>query len=154
MAKQVMVNFSFKEIALDVDKSAKNAIAEYQKRITKDLEKSTQAWSKPVEFEINENKESVTISTEDNRYQWVDEGTKPHDIRPKKARTLRWLPGGKVRNEIARRQANAERRDVAIYATKVSHPGIRPRSITARVMKRHESKIVSSVSDAIMKAVK
>lgn len=49
----------------------------------------------------------ATIDTDYARY--VAEGTRPHVIRPRRARALRFTTGGRV-----------------VYAAKVNHPGTRP----------------------------
>lgn len=66
-----------------------------KKGILKDYQKTTQTWDHKVDFEaeliINPNGGvSITVDTDDEQYFWVHEGTKPHEIRPKK-------PGGKLR---------------------------------------------------------
>jgi len=137
-----------------IDKINKN-VAKQQKIFARDVKKATAAWKTPLELELDDDNGSVTISTDDDRYKWVDEGTKPHEIRPVRAKVLRFTSGSGVRSEIARRKAKGARRDVGVtYATSVSHPGIRPRSITERVMASRRPRILSSVDDAIEEAIK
>lgn len=148
--KGLTINFNFDDIADSVDRHTKRAIEREQKKIVKALEQATGAWQRPVAFESNvDDDEGATISTEDNRYKWVDEGTRPHVIRPRNARILRWLPGSNVRNEIARRQARADQRDAAVYAKEVNNPGIRPRSFTDNVMRRRKRYVYKAIENAL-----
>jgi hypothetical protein len=153
--KGLTINFNFNNIGPIVDRHVREAVEDQQKRMVKALEKATSAWEKPVDFETNAtNDEGATISTEDKRYQWVDEGTKPHVIRPRNARMLRWLPGSNVRNEIARRQARADQRDVAMYAKEVKHPGIRPRSFTETVIRKRSRHVYKAIDDAVFDVIR
>lgn len=152
--KNVKMNFSFDKIAAQVDSAVKAQLLREQKKNARELQRATATWKNPLQLEIDDTDEGATISTDDQRYEWVDEGTKPHDIRPRNARVLRFLPGNGVRSEIARRKNNAARRDAqAVYTRQVRHPGIKPRSITERVMAKRRIPIVSAVEDAVEKAI-
>lgn len=152
--KNIKMNFSFEQISSQIDRSVKQQLLREQKKNARELQRVTSTWRNPLQLEIEDTDEGATISTDDQRYQWVDEGTKPHEIRPKNGRVLRFLPGNRVRAEIARRQMNAARRDAnAVFVKQVSHPGIRPRSITERVMAKRRIPIISAVEDAVEKAI-
>jgi hypothetical protein len=147
------IEFSFDDIAKEIQKSTQQAVKKENEKTIRALKQATAQWKKPAEFETVETDDGATIMTEDQRYTWVDEGTKPHAILPKKSRFLRFRPGDGVRNEIARRQSMAAASDVAVYAKAVQHPGIRPRNITERVMLRREKDIVKAIEDAVEKAI-
>lgn len=148
------VQFSFDTIAKNIKKSTKEALEKENKKTIRALKQATSKWKTPAEFETVETDEGATIVTEDQRYTWVDEGTKPHAIRPKKARFLRFRPGDAIRNEIARRQSMGAASDVAVYTKAVQHPGIRPRNITERVMLRREKEIINALESAVEKAIR
>ncbi|MFZ9755850.1 MAG: hypothetical protein ACO3DK_07455 [Bacteroidia bacterium] len=141
------------KIAKSVQDSVRKEIKNQQRETVRELKRETSYWKRAAVFDINETDEGATISTNDPRYTWVDEGTKPHVIRPRNARVLRWLPGSRVRNEIARRNAMADRSDVAQYASSVNHPGIRPRNFTDTVLRRREKKAEKSISQVLEKAI-
>ena len=149
------INIDFDAMAKQIIDGINKNVAKQQKIFARDVKKATAAWKTPLELELDDDNGSVTISTDDDRYKWVDEGTKPHEIRPVRAKVLRFTSGSGVRSEIARRKAKGARRDVGVtYATSVSNPGIRPRSITERVMANRRPRILSSVDDAIEEAIK
>lgn len=149
----VFIDFDLEELARDIEKEVAQAVKEQNQEIARAIETMTQSWKTKLELEVDEDDEGATISTDDMRYQWVDEGTKPHQIRPANARRLRWLPGDKVRGEIARRKTAQAARDVAVFTTVVNHPGIRPRSFTERAMAGREMKVYDAIDLAIEKAI-
>ena len=151
----VDINFDFDEISENIKKYTQKELLKQQKINVREIKRATASWSKPVELNIDESDESATIEIEDDRYRWVDEGTKPHEIKPKNARALRFLPGNRVRAEIARRKQNAAQRDVnTVFSKAVNNPGIRPRSITEKILAKRRKAIFSAIEDAVEKAIK
>lgn len=151
--RNLKMNFSFENIAANIKEVVNKETLRQQKRNAREIKRATATWQNPLQLEIEDTDDGVTISTEDQRYEWVDEGTKPHEISPRSARVLRFLPGYRVRAEIARRQENSARRDARmVFAKKIIHPGIRPRSITERVMAKRRLPIISAIKDAVEKA--
>lgn len=147
------INFDLEKIADNVKKSVDAEIKKQHKKTITELKRQTAYWKRPVNFEIEETEEGATISTYDPRYTWVDEGTRPHPIEPRNKKVLRWLPGSRVRNEIARRNNMADRQDVAQFTPSVQHPGIRPRHFTDYVMKRRERAIDKAILAVLEKAI-
>lgn len=147
------INFDLEEIAKNTKRAVEAEIKKQHKKTITELKRQTSYWKRPVDFEIEETKEGATISTYDPRYTWVDEGTNPHKIEPRNKRVLRWLPGSRVRNEIARRNNMADRQDVAQFTPSVQHPGIRPRHFTDYVMKRREKQINKAILAVLEKAI-
>jgi muconolactone delta-isomerase len=148
------VTFDFNAIAERVKKDVALEIKKQHKKTVRELQRQTSYWKRPAVFDINDTEDGATISTDDPRYTWVDEGTRPHVIRPRNSRILRWLPGSSVRNEIARRNNMANRQDVAQFTPVVNHPGIRPRHFTDTVMARREKQIDKAISMVLEKAIK
>lgn len=152
--RYVLIDFDLGATADNIEAEVKKAVLDQQKRNARAIKQATASWKKKLELEIEETDEGVTISTDDPRYLWVDEGTKPHEIKPRNAKALRFLPGNKVRSEIARRQKNAAQRDAkAVFTKSVMHPGIRPRSITELVLAKRQLAMVSAIEAAIEKAI-
>lgn len=149
----VDINFTFLKIAKQIERETKKALKEEQRETIKDLKRATSKWKTPAEFTVEKEDEGATIVTEDDRYIWVDEGTAPHTIVPKKNKFLKFRPGDRVRNEIARRQSTQTSKDVAVYTKTVHHPGIKPRNFTETVMRKREKKFTSAIEDAVEKAI-
>ena len=148
------MNFDLNDIKNNIQKGTKNVVKMQMKDVQKDISQATREWSKPVNMSVTENDDGGTISIDDQRYLWVEEGTKPHIIKPRKAQVLRFLPGNRVRNEIARRRNNAAMADAAQYTSTVQHPGIKPRSITERILKKRRAKVLQAFEQMLEKAIK
>jgi hypothetical protein len=147
------ITFDLQKIAEQVQQGVANEIKKQHKKTVKELKRQTAYWQRPAVFNVTETEEGATISTDDPRYTWVDEGTNPHVIRPRNGKMLRWLPGSRVRNEIARRNNMADRKDVAQFTPSINHPGIRPRHFTDTVMRRREKEIDKAISRVLEKAI-
>jgi hypothetical protein len=152
--KHFKMNFDLDKISEKLEEKLKKAIIKEQQKNAREFRRETARWNKPLEITVNEDDDNVTIETDDERFKWVDEGTAPHQIRPRNARILRFLPGNRVRSEIARRQNNAARKDASVvFAKQISHPGIKPRSITQKVLARRRLPIISEISKVVEKAI-
>lgn len=150
----VDIRVDFRDIAKDIEKETKKAMRKQQKDLIRELKSETSKWKKPAEYEAVETDDGATIVTDDDRVTWIDEGTAPHSITPKRHRFLKFRPGDHVRNEIARRQASVASQDVAVYAKTIHHPGIKPRNFIEKVMQRQEKDVMSAIEDAVEKAIK
>ena len=71
-----------------------NALRKTARAIRKDFDKTIKTWDeKPVfgqKIELKRRYDfmAVTVETASNQYKWVDEGTKPHIIKPVRAKVL------------------------------------------------------------------
>lgn len=61
---------------------------------------------------------SVRVGSDLDYAEWVHDGTRPHTIRPRRAKALRFVVGGRV-----------------VYAKVVQHPGTRPRPFLDRALR-------------------
>ena len=149
----VDIRVDFERIARDIQKETQLAMKKEQKKLMRKLQAATAAWKTPAQFDTEDTDEGVTIVTTDDRVTWVDEGTAPHTITPKRNRFLKFRPGDNVRQEIARRQTAQAAQDVAVFIKTVHHPGIKPRNFIEEVMKKQEKDIITALEDAIEKAI-
>ncbi len=76
-----------------------NAIRKQGTVIKKEFEKTTATWEKPVKFEqitsLRGPGPELLVFTDNEIYGYVNDGTRPHPIFPKKAKALRFQWGGK-----------------------------------------------------------
>ena len=89
------------------------------------LEGYTKGWSKPPTFEVVAVSDGVIVGTDDEIFGYVDEGTKPHVIVPRKAKVLRFNPHG----------GNGASGG-AVFTKRVNHPGTAPRDYTGKALKQ------------------
>ncbi len=100
-------------------------------------EQCTSTWSKQPHFEATAVKDGYIIGTDDEIFQYVDEGTPPHIITPKRAKVLAFGAGGTPKSQpgvIGSR--GGSRGSTKVFAHLVHHPGTEARNFTELVHKR------------------
>lgn len=108
-----------------LDRNAAETLAEYQKTVA--------TWETQVNFTIHKTKYGRSVGTRNKIFGYVDQGTRPHIIRPKQSGgVLRFATGGtpktkpKILNSYKGRQGNQWR-----SAKQVQHPGTEARRFSA-----------------------
>jgi hypothetical protein len=111
----------------------------------------TAGWSSPPSFTISGSAQQgqVDIYTEDQKFAWFDDGTRPHVILPRTARVLRFRPGAR-RGRGGR--SGGGRSGGMVFARRVYHPGIRPRNISKKVAASVQARLDRYVDTAIAEA--
>ncbi len=124
------------------------AIAEDAK---KDFEKTTATWMTPVDFDIKIERDSVTVSTDNEIYGYVDDGTRPHDIAPKKAKRLRFTVGGQQAKTAPRVIGSGQGRSgsVPVFRRIVHHPGTEAREFSKILQAKYQKQIGVRIGQAI-----
>lgn len=106
------------------------------------LERTTSSWQNQPTFTIEQQSDGFTVGTNDPIYGYVDEGTKPHIITPKRARRLVFNVGGRAKtapNVIG--STSGARGDTRVFAKMVRHPGTKPRNFTKIVQRQIQGQI-------------
>lgn len=124
-----------------------------QGEITKRMfQRATSTWSPPPRFEVKKSVRgkvgTVTVSTEDKRFHWVDKGTKvrwavmARGYKPKSTyRTIGARTGGG--RVIVRGRKAMTARGIA------PRPGIKPREISLEIIKRRRKDFYKGMHEAI-----
>jgi len=122
--------------------------------IKKDLEGLVSTWKHKPKFTIGRVLATRTVGTNDKIFEYVDEGTRPHIIRPVKAKALRFNTKFKSKSVpnrfIARPGASSP---PVAYAQVVHHPGTQARGFIKLVSKRSQARVGRRFQTAINKAV-
>lgn len=102
-----------------------------------DFEKTAATWHDKPSFTIEEQGNGeYLVGTNDQRWKWIDEGTKPHTIRPR-GRFLRFSPGSRPKTSPGRITAGSGGRGSGVvFARVVRHPGIKARYFTRQITQR------------------
>lgn len=112
--------------------------------IVLDYRETTRSWNhKPVfEVVINVNPNiEILVGTDDEIYGYVDEGTKPHIIKPKRARALSFQWGGKgsymakTKPGVIGSQPGGPRGPMVSFK-QVHHPGTKARGFSKAIDKK------------------
>lgn len=132
-ALQGRVNSRVTLAAYNVARSAQSA-----------LRSRTASWHPPVTFTITGGLEDgLTIGTDDNRFLWYDQGTKPHYIVPRSGRVLKLNDRGASKSMTRK----------VPFTRRVYHPGIRARHVTDEVAADAQERLETAVDAAIISAL-
>lgn len=110
--------------------------AEYAQEL---YEKTTATWNTDVNFTIRKTKYGRSIGTRSTIFQYVDLGTKPHDIRPRRADALAFQYGEARRAKTKPRVISSYKGNAGDqWARKlvVHHPGTEARNFTVIISER------------------
>lgn len=103
------------------DTEFEKAARESEAAIKKNFQDAVRLWRKPPVFRgyvrISGDKIYISVGTADEIFKFVDQGTKPHIIRPKNAKMLHWVDKGGEDH----------------FAKEVNHPGFEGRHISDQI---------------------
>lgn len=147
----------FKEDAIRLE--TLNGLRKVGRAMRKDFEKTVATWDNKPSFELKigltKDTGSVQVYTTSEIYKYVDFGTRPHIIRPVRAKVLAFSVGGtpKTRpNVIGSYSGSAG--NTPVKAMEVKHPGIKPRNFSAIIKKEYEPEFAEVMQDAIAAGAK
>lgn len=144
-----------KDFVQAIEKAVRNSAA----LTLRDLESTVKTWDTKVTFDVtitqSGNDYSVVAGTDSDVYKWVDSGTKPHTIKPKRSRYLRFLSGyrAKGRTGIIGSRAGGSYGDT-VFSKGVNHPGFAGRRFTILIAKRRQKTIVQEIAQEIAKVTR
>jgi hypothetical protein len=139
--------------------------AEIQKALDKvgkgmkgDFEGTVSTWKHKPEFSVKTTltagNAQVEVTTDDEIYGYVSGGTKPHEIRPKTAKILRFQ-GGFVA-KTSPRSINSGGGGASgdfVFTNVVHHPGNAPRHFERQVVVRYQDVLPGLIQSAIHAAI-
>ena len=126
--------------------------------IKQDFEKTTATWDRKVAFETQislSGGAQVEVSTSDEIYGYVDQGTRPHVIRPKRAKALRFQSGyvAKTTPGVIGSSAGGPFGDT-VFSRGVNHPGNAPRNFSKGITELWQMKFKRKMQQAMSSAAK
>jgi len=158
--------FQFKAIKpkkLKIDKirmEILNALRAEGRDVTKEYEKTTASWRVKPKFETmigltRAEGASVFVGTDDEIYGYVDQGTRPHVIRPRRARFLRFRTGYKAKTSPRKIGSGPGGASGPVrFAKIVHHPGTQPREFSPTIRKRRRRKFTRRMVKAMQAGAK
>ena len=147
-AEMIVIESNAAEVAKSLDISTRqlrvvmrDALEEVGKRIVKDYQRTTRTWDHKPQFlmEVNtsHNQYEVMVGTDDEIYGYVDWGTKPHEIRAKNAKYLRFWSRSTPKTTPGHLGSGMGRKGGELtFRQRVWHPGIKPRRFSETIHKR------------------
>lgn len=134
--------------------AVKKGMRQAAEAVKTDFESSTATWEHNVAFTIQEDGDNLIVGTDDEIYGYVDKGTKPHVIVPKRGRMLRFTAGGRPKTQPGRITSGAgSKGGVVVIRPRVDHPGTAPRNFSAEIYKRWRRGVQPFIRNAIEEAL-
>lgn len=133
-----------------IERTVKQVMQQAADDAKSDLEKTTQGWSRSVSFQAIPDATGFIVGTDDEVWNMLDQGTKPHRITPRRATRLRFQSGykAKTRPRVLGSGGGGASGDV-IYAKAVDHPGTAPREWSKMVAEKYQTEIPLRMNEAI-----
>jgi hypothetical protein len=129
------------------------------KEVQRDLEATTATWETHVKFTVRVTSRrgelGITVSTKNEIYKYVNYGTKPHVIRPKKGKVLAFQSGYKAKTRpsvIGSKPGGSF--GATVIAKEVHHPGSEARLFDVAIARRRQVSLKSRMDAAFVKAAR
>lgn len=142
-----------KGLAAAVQKAVAAATREEADEVQDELEGTTRTWKRQPRFGIKRGQRETIISTADAVYGYVDAGTKPHLILPKK-RMLVFNAGGTPKTQPGvLTPGSGSKGTTPVFVRAVHHPGTKARNFTKIIARRSRGRYPTRVQDAIKRGI-
>jgi len=143
----------------EMKREVRNALDRMQRAIKKDYERTTKTWEHKVRFQTQESIKptgpAVLVGTDDLIYKFVDEGTRPHLIRARRAPRLVFQTGYKSKTLPGVLDARHGGKFGPIAtALAVQHPGTEARGFTEMLQKTWQAKFKAEMEKAMVRAAR
>jgi hypothetical protein len=139
----------------NVQRAVQNALKNTAKNVQTDFKVVTQTWDHKPAFPIkdisNASQLGQEVSTTDEVFGYVEEGTRPHIITPKRGRVL-FIPGVNSRPKTRPRVIGSNkggRDSTFVYTRRVQHPGTEAREFSPTIAKKWQAELPDIVQRAI-----
>lgn len=136
--------------------AVKRAANEAIRAMDSDFKATTATWQTKVRFtkRIKTRAGDITLSvtTSNKIYAYVDKGTKPHIIRAKRAKYLRFQSGYRAKTTPRKiRSRNGGKSGGYLYRKSVKHPGLTAREFTTIIQDKHTPLWINTVRAIVLK---
>jgi hypothetical protein len=120
---------------------------------------TTATWKHQPKFErlvqVGPDQIAILVGTDDEIYGYVNDGTRPHPIYPKRAKRLRFQPvytAKTVPGSMTSRAGGPS--GPFVYSMGVQHPGTQPRNFDEKIEKETKPRFKSRMEQAMREARK
>jgi len=142
------------EVYKRLPKAVEKGMKEATKEALKDFEKTTRGWEHNVSFSVTEQGNGeYLIGTNDEIWKYVDEGTRPHTIRPR-GRFLKFAPGSKAKTKPGGLiSGSGVPGSGVVFARVVRHPGTKARLFSQQIARRWSRGVSPFIRAALQEAM-
>lgn len=140
--------------AAAVIKAVQQANADEGFDIVKDLNKTTETWKRRPKFKIKITTKRIDVFTDDDIWNMLDEGTRPHLILPKRGKMLRFQAGYSAKTRPGSlSSAGGGASGPVVWAQGVRHPGTVARRWTEKAQqesaKRYPARVQAKIDEVV-----
>lgn len=137
----------------DVAKALQQVQQQAVKELLADYEKTTATWENKPRWVVRVGRDRVEVYTRSTIWRYVDEGTRPHEIRARRAQALAFASGyrAKTRPGSIIAGAGGPEGDTR-FAQSVQHPGTKARGFSRRLRAKWKEKWPRMLRQAITRA--
>lgn len=135
---------------IEIERAITNALDGVAKAALIDFKVTTQTWKNKPEFEITRTANSRIVSTDNVIYGYVNDGTRAHIIRPRRAKVLRIPQSSTPKTKPGVIGSGAGLRANAFFYSKaVRHPGTKARRFDRAIAKKWQREFANILQRAI-----
>lgn len=134
-----------------------NGLRSAARAVQRDYEATVATWKHKPKFDLvialGKTKAEFLVGTDDKIYGYVDEGTKPHIIVPKKAKVLRFSNVYRAKTSpgvIGSSDGGSSGEPVFVRV--VRHPGVRARKFSKTINDKHKKSFKDKMHEAMRRA--
>lgn len=152
----------FKAIPLDLDATGLNprkvqraidtAIGIVAITALQDFQGLVRGWEHKPEFRIEKRENGAAVGTDDDIFRYVDEGTRPHTIRARRAKVLRFMAGARAKTTPGSLRSGSGGGGEATFRRSVQHPGSKARGFSKLVAQRAQERLPDEMRRQLEKA--
>lgn len=134
-----------------MERAIQNTLTNVAKNIKVDFGVTTQTWQHKPKFEVTTPATyERRIATDDEVYAMLDAGTRPHIIRPKKRRILRFFTPFQSKTLPERVMSRPGTRGTdEVFSKVVRHPGTKPRHWIKVIQKKWQGQAPATFQRAL-----
>lgn len=120
-----------------------------------DFQATTLSWTTKVDFTVKKQRDGILIGTDNKIWLFGDQGTKAHEIRPRRVGKLRFLDSFKAKTRPGFIGSGSGGSSGApVFARVVHHPGTAPRGWSKLIRKKWSTRIGPLVQKRINEAMR
>lgn len=123
------------------------------RELLEDYQKTTSTWDNQPRWVVRVGRDRIEVRTNSAIWNMLDKGTRPHEIRARRGKALRFASGyaAKTRPGSIIAGAGGPSGDDR-FAQSVQHPGTRPRGFTNRLRAKWKEKWPRMLRQAVSRA--
>lgn len=143
-----------------LEKEVKKAQREWMTKVVKKYQGTTKHWKHKVPFRGRLSERgmvtTVEVGTDDEIYGYVDEGTRPHTIRPKRPGGVLAFPSVSAPKTKpgSLKSGRGKSGGPTVFTKKVMHPGTKPRGFSKQIKRKMEPVLEADTQAAMGRGAK